>query len=267
MGMFDWLFGARHNLSSQDSLHLGNGAGGGELEGTWKVVSWQMGGQAVDLGSVYDKVVIQNNEYLAYRGDEVVAFFILKCDGSKHPKQVDFTHPAEKEPFFGVYAREGDTLKFCWDGNRPGKRPTLFTGAGSCMHLGLLSFETYRAEVGRLQGKWAVLQHEDSGEKVPVGTVSAIEFAGAKLILTRADQAQLVMAFSLNPLTNPKSLEIVTEPGDGRRFFMTGIYAMEGDLLRLCWNDSGHGPPAGFATNAKIPASSFLLTRAEASTK
>jgi uncharacterized protein (TIGR03067 family) len=250
-----------------DSLHPGNGTGRGELEGTWKVVRWEIGGQAVDLGSVYDRVVIQNNEYLAYQGDDVVAGFILKCDGSKYPKQVDFTHPAEKEPFLGIYAREGDTLRFCWDGNRPGKRPTLFTGAGSCMHLGLLSSDAYRAEVGQLQGKWAVLRHENSGEKVPDGMVSAVEFAGASLIVTRADQAQTVMTFSLNPFTNPMSLDIVTEPGDGRKFFMTGIYAMEGDLLRLCWNDSGHGPPAGFATNARIPASSFILKRAEASAK
>ena len=243
-------------------LHPGNGAGG-ELEGTWKVVSCDVDGQAVDPVNLYDKVVIQNNEYLAYRGDEVVGFFLLKCDDSKHPRQVDFTHPAEKEPFVGIYAREDDTLRCCWDGNRPGMRPTHFTGADSCMCLGLMSFETFQAEAARLHGKWAVLQHEDSGEKVPQGTVTAIEFAGANLILTRADQAQLVMAFSLNPLTNPRSLEIVTESGDGRTFFMTGIYAMEGDLLRLCWNDSGHGPPVGFATNAKVPASSFLLKRAE----
>jgi uncharacterized protein (TIGR03067 family) len=233
-----------------------------ELEGSWKVVSWEQDGQTVPVASVYDKVVIWDDKYLAYRGDEVVAFFILKKDGSEHPRPVDFTHPAEQLPFMGIYAREGEALKLCWDGNRPGKRPTTFTGAHSCMYLQLLALEAFTAEAAHIQGKWAVLEMEQDGARVPT-RLTALEIAGDQLILMRSDQARLVMAFSLNPLTNPRSFEIVVGFGDDSKFSMIGIYAFDGDQLRLCWHDSGHGLPAGFETRARTPASSFLLQRAE----
>src|SRR5262249_54809349 len=148
----------------------GRGAGSGELEGTWKVMSCEAGAQAVDLACVYEKVVIQDGKYLAYRGDEAVAFFVLECDGSKHPRQVELTSPPEPEPFLGIYAREGDALKVCWDSNRPGKWPTAFTGAYPCMCLVLIEYESFKAEAARLQGNWAVLWMEENGARVPEGT-------------------------------------------------------------------------------------------------
>ena len=109
--------------------------GGGELEGPWKVVAWEQDGKAVDVASRYNKVVISGEKYTGYQGDEVAAFFILKLNGSRNPKHVDFTHPEEKEPFLGIYAREGNELKLCWDGARPGQRPTNFSGAGTQMYI------------------------------------------------------------------------------------------------------------------------------------
>ena len=109
----------------------------GELEGTWKVVAWEQDGKAVDVADRYKKVVISGDKYQCYRGDAMAAFFILKLDGSKNPKHVDFTHPDDKEPFLGIYAREGNVLKLCWDGGRPGTRPTTFNGAGTQMHIRL----------------------------------------------------------------------------------------------------------------------------------
>jgi uncharacterized protein (TIGR03067 family) len=107
------------------------------LEGTWKVVGWEQDGKAVDVASRYNKVVVSGDEYFGCQGDAVAAFFILKLDGRKHPKHVDFTYPEDKEPFLGIYAREGNELKLCWDGVRPGQRPTTFTGAGTHMYIRL----------------------------------------------------------------------------------------------------------------------------------
>jgi uncharacterized protein (TIGR03067 family) len=108
-----------------------------DLQGTWRVASWEQEGKAVDVASRYNKVVITGDQYVAYLGDEPAAFFILKLDGSKQPKQVDFTHPEEPEPYFGIYAQEGNWLGLCWDGVRPGRRPTFFSGAGTQMCIRL----------------------------------------------------------------------------------------------------------------------------------
>ena len=263
MGLFDWLFGKRRQPPPTAQGGPG-GAGSSELDGVWKVVSWEMGGQAVEVHSRYDRVVIQQDRYVAFRGDESVGYFLLRVDGSRHPGQIDLTDPPGEVPFLGIYAREGDRLRLCWDGNRPGSRPTTFSGEPPCVYLGLLGHDAYRAEAAGVEGEWAVLEMEENGARVPDGTrCAAVEFAGDRLILTRPDQARLVMTFSLNPLTSPRSLEIVAEAGDGRVFYLAGIYALEGDRLRLCYNDSGHGRPAGFGTSAQVPAASFLLKRAK----
>src|SRR5947209_5224514 len=53
------------------------------------------------------------------------------CNQRPDPSKTgDFTNPEDKEPFLGIYAREGNGLKLCWDGDRPGQRPTTFSGAG-----------------------------------------------------------------------------------------------------------------------------------------
>jgi len=185
MGLFDWLFGKRRQppLTGQ-----GGGAGSGELDGVWKVVSWEMGGQAVEVVGRYDRVVIQQDRYVALRGDESVGYFILRADGSRHPGQIDLTDPHEEVPFLGIYAREGDRLRLCWDGNHPGRRPTTFTGEPPRVYLVLLGHEAYRAEAARLEGEWAVLEMEENGARVPEGTrLAAIEIAGDGLILTRPD--------------------------------------------------------------------------------
>jgi len=125
-----------------------------------------------------------------------------------------------------------------------------------------------RSESARLQGKWTVLDMEDSGEKVPAEVrLTLIEFADDKLFLSNAQSTQsnrIEMKFSINPSTMPKSLEIVAVTGDGSKVMMKGIYEFGEDQLRLCWNDSGHGRPKGFETNATTQGMSFQLMREDA---
>ncbi len=120
-------------------------------------------------------------------------------------------------------------------------------------------------ESSLLQGRWTVLDFEDSGDKVPqeIG-FSTIEFAGEKLILEKEGAGRLELSFRVFASTRPKSLEIEANTPEGNRFFMTGIYAFEGDLLRVCWNDSGHGRPTTFETNAQTRGLSFVLKRVPA---
>jgi len=120
----------------------------------------------------------------------------------------------------------------------------------------------------RLQGRWIVVEFEDSGVPVPPGAgITALEFAGDTLFLEAgpADPSdRLGLLFSSDPTTSPPSLDIQATTPDGDVFFMTGIYAFEGEQLRVCWNDSGHGRPATFKTDAQTTGFSFLLERAPA---
>jgi uncharacterized protein (TIGR03067 family) len=139
------MFGKRRQPPPTAQGAQGGGAGSSELNGVWKVVSWEMGGQAVEVASRYDRVAIQQDRYVAFRGDESMGYFILWADGSQHPGQTDLTDPHEEVPFLGIYAREGDRLRLCWDGNRPGRRPTAFTAEPPYVCLSLMGHEAYRA--------------------------------------------------------------------------------------------------------------------------
>ena len=73
---------------------------------------------------------------------------------------------------------------------------------------------------------------------------------------------RLEMKYRADPTTNPRSLDIEAFTPEGNQYFMTGIYAFEVEQLQLCWNDSGHGLPTTFKTNAQTTGFSFLLKRA-----
>jgi uncharacterized protein (TIGR03067 family) len=104
-----------------------------KLNGAWKITSVEREGQKIDdftntQLSVKDAILaVSENGKLLFEG-------AVKLDPSKTPKAIDWSidgGDGKSLTALGIYALDGDNLKFCW--SQPGKeRPAGFvTKAGS----------------------------------------------------------------------------------------------------------------------------------------
>ncbi len=89
-----------------------------KLQGKWQVVSM------IEVGEKTPDDVLKEME-LSFQGDkltvkeknETVAEFTIKLDPSKMPAIIDFDQLGDKkgEKMLGIYAFEGEMVKFCYD--------------------------------------------------------------------------------------------------------------------------------------------------------
>ena len=98
-----------------------------KLQGTWKGVTAQQGGEFQDDAQEH-RLIFSGDEFTVKKGEETMVKGKFKIDSSKKPKEIDmeFTQ-AKKENLngktaLGIYELDGDTLKWCW--NKPGAEQT-----------------------------------------------------------------------------------------------------------------------------------------------
>jgi uncharacterized protein (TIGR03067 family) len=116
----------------------------GKLEGTWKVVSLEVGGMKIPPEAIKNsRLIIKGKEFTmkemiaTYRGNFVI-------DSSKKPKTIDikFTGGPEKgNTSLGIYELNGDELKLCLTITGK-KRPTEFAAKPKSGH----GFEVLKRE-------------------------------------------------------------------------------------------------------------------------
>ena len=188
----------------------------------------------------------------------------FQLDPASQPRGINLTLPEDREKrevVKGVYSLEGDRLTICL---RAGDRPTDFTSKpGSKRVLYIMEREAPSArprskqvnvDAKALQGTWKVVCAERYGltwknlhgefvmrDKVPMafpislvipdqvvfaGQVCSLEYCqGAGQTLVMKDR------FTLDLARKPKWITLTADDGD-----MTyGIYALDRDELRLCW--------------------------------
>ena len=94
------------------------------LQGTWKLVSLEINGNAVDLGRGEPRWIIKDNK-LRYGGAEVA---VLTVDPATTPRIIDFAAVDPKQTFEGIYVLDKDTLKICLNARGDAKeRPGDFS--------------------------------------------------------------------------------------------------------------------------------------------
>jgi uncharacterized protein (TIGR03067 family) len=96
-----------------------------ELQGTWKLVSIEVNGEASDLSGGQPRWVIKGDKVL-YGGDELA---VLTADASATPKLLDAQLLNPKRVLEGIYAIEQDTLRICLNKQTEGvkERPHAFS--------------------------------------------------------------------------------------------------------------------------------------------
>jgi uncharacterized protein (TIGR03067 family) len=98
-------------------------------------------------------------------------------------------------------------------------------------------------EKERLLGSYLVAAYEDNGSKSPqeANRNYTVEFSRGRMIVqigmrsTNAD-------YTIDPTKKPKAIDLTPLDGVNRGKKLPGIYAWEGDLLKLAWSDRGVRP-------------------------
>ena len=94
----------------------------------------------------------------------------------------------------------------------------------------------------RIQGAWDVMSVTDGGRAVP-----AEKLKGAQIILTKDEliaimegEKKVIGTYTLNPSEKPKHIDLKTEG----KYVMKGIYELDGNSLKLCFNEDPTGARA-----------------------
>ncbi len=111
-----------------------------KLQGTWKAVTVEVGGRTKEDTEDH-RLIFSGDGFSIKRGDQTIIQGKFKLDPSKKPKAIDMEiteapkeeHKGKTAP--GIYALDGDTLKWC--ANEPGStdRPKEFSSPAGTKHL------------------------------------------------------------------------------------------------------------------------------------
>lgn len=105
------------------------------------------------------------------------------------------------------------------------------------------------SEKKQLQGTWKVVSIEGIGMKpFPPETLkdASVVFAGDKVTIS-IDGDKVEREFKLDPTKKPKAIDIGKGPG---------IYHLDGDNLKLCWDAMGEKRPEEFSIKGSNRGSS-----------
>jgi uncharacterized protein (TIGR03067 family) len=110
----------------------------GKLQGTWEVVSMERGGMKRE-GPPEAQLVFEGDKFTMKMGERSIRG-TFKLDPAKAPGQIDMTVTEGPEQFQGktsqgLYALEGDTLKWCSAEPGTDDRPKEFKTAEGTTHM------------------------------------------------------------------------------------------------------------------------------------
>lgn len=120
----------------------------------------------------------------------------------------------------------------------------------------------YRADpdMAVLAGLWRVTAAVNSGKFDPkAGELKlTYRFAGLSLLEKRGDEPMIPWAYTLDSASSPKRITAKSMP-EGKA--MNGIYEVDGNKLRLCWNVDGGPHPTAMESTAGSNVDLLILER------
>jgi uncharacterized protein (TIGR03067 family) len=113
-----------------------------------------------------------------------------------------------------------------------------------------------RKELEQLQGKWAVVSVERDGKADERWKDAVRTIEGNKYVLAPKEGAKVEGTFKIDPVKKPKVFDSEPAGGQYKGKTLLGIYAVEGDTLKICFAEPGKDRPTEFASK---PGSGWVL--------
>ncbi len=123
------------------------------------------------------------------------------------------------------------------------------------------------------QGDWVAVAVEFCGQRPPADIVRKYKvIVEADVIVLgplnmadgkfNAEGEPCKARYEQNPKASPKAIDLILKDGDAE-YRMLGIYAADGNQLKLCWQHDGKARPTEFKTNAEPTQMLLVLERAK----
>lgn len=108
-------------------------------------------------------------------------------------------------------------------------------------------------DLQRLQGTWTVAAWEEGGKALAAADLKTRGvFVGANaLVLKRDGKPYQVSSVQLDPAKSPPLATLTVQIGEGKGDVLLGIYSLDGDTLKLCFDPKSQARPKDFKPDAK----------------
>jgi len=110
--------------------------------------------------------------------------------------------------------------------------------------------ETGEKDLKKIQGTWRFVSQEWQGQARPAQDVAklTITFTGDKWEVR--DDGKLVQGGTnkLDPTKKPAQVDAAVTEGEGKGTTMLGIYEVNGDTMKVCFDPQGKERPTNFAS-------------------
>jgi uncharacterized protein (TIGR03067 family) len=106
-------------------------------------------------------------------------------------------------------------------------------------------------EVRKFQGTWTFESSETGGKKIPADELKGfiLIFEGDKHTVKKGDEVIQVGTQKINPSKSPKTIDVTMTEGPSKGKVMLGIYEIDGDTLKVCFDSQGKKRPTEFKSS------------------
>lgn len=113
-------------------------------------------------------------------------------------------------------------------------------------------------ELKKFQGTWTLESSTTGGTEIPADQLKGfiVTFEGNKHTLKQGDEVIQVGTQKLDPSKSPKTIDMTLTEGPNKGALMLGIYEIDGDTLKACFDPQGKKRPTEFKS---APGSAHFL--------
>lgn len=111
-------------------------------------------------------------------------------------------------------------------------------------------------ELKKFQGTWTFESVEAGGKVEPAASFKGmtLTFDGDKHAVKKGNEVLQAGTQKLDPSRSPKSIDVTMTEGPDKGTVVLGIYEIDGDTLKVCFDPEGKKRPTEFKTAAGSPA-------------
>jgi uncharacterized protein (TIGR03067 family) len=107
-------------------------------------------------------------------------------------------------------------------------------------------------EIKKFQGAWTFESSVTGGKELAAGDLKGLVliFEGDKHTVKKGDEVIQVGTQKLDPSKSPKTIDVTMTEGPSKGTVMLGIYEIDGDTLKVCFDAEGKKRPTEFRSAA-----------------